>query len=122
MIHAVLRYGLSPEERLRKGKEIRAVCDRGRKIVAGCFVLLYRENGETFDRLGTIASRKIGNHPERNRAKRLLREVFRRNKPRLESGYDLVIIARYKIKGATYHSLNAEFLSCLNKAELIRSE
>jgi ribonuclease P protein component len=44
-------------------------------------------------RLGVTASRKVGNAVERNRARRRVREWFRRHEP-LPSGVDLVVILR----------------------------
>jgi ribonuclease P protein component len=44
-------------------------------------------------RLGIIASKKIGNAVARNRAKRRIREVFRKLKHRMEPALDIVIIS-----------------------------
>lgn len=44
-------------------------------------------------RLGIVASKKVGNAVARNRAKRLLRELFRRNKTAFPAGFDFVIVA-----------------------------
>ena len=44
-------------------------------------------------RLGVVASKKVGGAVERNRAKRLLREAFRRKKALFGPGVDVVIVA-----------------------------
>ena len=45
-------------------------------------------------RLGIIVGRKFGIAVKRNRVKRIIREVFRLNKHRLEKGHDIVVVPR----------------------------
>lgn len=45
-------------------------------------------------RLGVVASRKVGPAVARNRAKRLVREAFRRNPSVFPEGLDVVIVVR----------------------------
>ncbi len=45
-------------------------------------------------RLGLTVSRKVGNSPQRNRVKRLLREWYRHQWRDFDRPWDLVIIAR----------------------------
>jgi len=45
-------------------------------------------------RLGITVTRKVGNAVLRNRIKRLVRDVFRRNHRRLVRGHDLVWVAK----------------------------
>lgn len=76
--------------------------------------LLGQPNGGTADRLGIIASRRLGGAVVRNRAKRRLREVFRRqqlNGAPDDGGraLDLVVIARDALLTATFQTLETEF-------------
>ena len=64
-------------------------------------------------RLGIAATRKMGAAVERNRAKRLVREVFRHHKP--AGAIDVVVVPRRELLDAPYEKLEAEFVSLLSR-------
>jgi len=72
--------------------------------------LLGRPNELGRDRLGIIASRKLGGAVVRNRAKRRIREVFRRAAAApAPEGFDLVVIPRRDLVDAPFAALTADF-------------
>ena len=70
-------------------------------------------------RLGIAATRKMGAAVERNRAKRLVRELFRHNKPAVS--VDVVVVPRREILEAPYDRLEAEFLSLLSRRPPVKT-
>ena len=62
-------------------------------------------------RLGIAATRKLGGAVERNRAKRLIREVFRRNK--IAQGFDVVVIPKRDLLDASLSDLEADYRTLL---------
>lgn len=64
-------------------------------------------------RLGIAATRKMGAAVERNRAKRLVREVFRHHKP--AGAVDVVVVPRREMLDASYERLESEFTYLLAK-------
>lgn len=64
-------------------------------------------NNRPIGRLGIAATKKLGGAVQRNRAKRLIREIFRRNK--IAPGFDVVVIPKRELLGATLTVLEAEY-------------
>jgi ribonuclease P protein component len=62
-------------------------------------------------RLGIAATKKLGGSVERNRAKRLIREVFRRNK--IKNGFDVVVIPKREFLDASLSTLEDDYRKLL---------
>jgi ribonuclease P protein component len=67
-------------------------------------------------RIGITATKKFGNSVERNRARRLVREVFRKNKWLAQGGVDIVINVKRQLLEAGYRDLESDFKSFLERA------
>jgi len=80
------------------------------------FWLQLRKSKRPFSRFGVIATKRLGNAVKRNRAKRLLRELFRVHHRSLAGPCDLVIIARSSLLHAQFSDLETSFIIALNKA------
>ena len=100
---------LRPYERLTSGPEYRRVLRQGARSDGPLFLLVATPNQSGFDRLGLVASRKVGSAVQRNRAKRLLREVFRRNKRDVRVGLDLVLIGKPGIARGSVGDVEREY-------------
>jgi len=59
-------------------------------------------------RVGITVTRKIGNAVERNRVKRVVREVFRRHRAWFPQGVDVVFIAKRGAPAVDYETLREE--------------
>lgn len=94
----LLNFGLPKEFRLRKPAEFRKVYDQGRRFDGRLMTVFLLPSETGFQRVGITASKKgIGKAFQRNRAKRLLREVFRLSRAELDelnAKYDWVLNAR----------------------------
>ena len=105
-----MNEGFPPERRIRKGGEFAAVLKRGRRRSCPYFSLhILSTPSRSRARLGIIASRRVGGAVVRNRAKRLLREAFRRHGSQLPVGVDLVAVARSSIAKARLEDIERAF-------------
>ena len=64
-------------------------------------------------RLGIAATKKLGGAVQRNRAKRLIREVFRRNK--IAPGFDVVVVPKRELLDASLTALETEYRNILER-------
>jgi ribonuclease P protein component len=88
---------LRPAQKLRSPAVFRRVFRRGVRLDGPLFLMIALVNEGPRDRLGLVASRKLGGAVARNRAKRLLRESFRRHPRRLTPTLDLVLVPKREI-------------------------
>ena len=104
-----------PERRIRKGSEFAVVLRKGSKRRCPYFTLhILPTPSRGRARLGIIASRRMGGAVQRNRAKRLLREVFRRNGSQLPAGVDLVAVAKNSIAVARLKDVERAFRNAIH--------
>jgi len=105
---------LSPYERIGKKKDFVFIYKRGRRYRGKYFTLIYLSNDLSFSRVAVVASKKIGNAVKRNKIKRRMRTLFRRNKHLLGSPLDFVFISRKEMRAATWPDLQSDFLAAVN--------
>jgi ribonuclease P protein component len=109
------RERFSAAQRLRHTTEFDEVRRVGRRAEAGPFTLRLRLRTEGPRRLGIIASRKAGPAVSRNRAKRVLRELFRRNPEALPPSCDVVAVVRPNFGDFTFAEIRERYLHAVRQ-------
>jgi len=102
-------------ERLRKRSEFRQVYDQGRPYHFPLFTVFALQTAQDKSRLGITVTKRVGHSVARNRCKRLVREVFRRNKWQLPGGLDLVVNVKQPMVDAGYADVESDFLKFIQK-------
>lgn len=105
---------LPAAERIRRRPEFERVYNTGAKAHGRFMTVFVLPNGGATPRLGVAATRKIGSSVDRNRAKRLAREVFRRHK--MAVALDIVVIPRREMLDAPFATLEADYHAALQRS------
>lgn len=93
---------------------------QGRKWVGRNMVLWIREGDGAGLRLGVVTSKKVHLRANRrNRARRRMREAFRRIRPYLSGDFDVLLVGRRAILSAEWPDILREMLGLARRAGLI---
>ena len=76
-------------------------------------MVFYCANGGPRSRFGISVKKALGNAVVRNRIRRRIREILRRNFLEIPSGWDLVMHPRRTVAGANFAALQAELVGLL---------
>jgi ribonuclease P protein component len=106
-------------EHVRKRADFELIYKMGFKRSGRLMTMFTRERETGPARLGIAATRKMGAAVERNRAKRLVRELFRRHKP--VAPVDVVVVPRREILDAPYDRIEREFRSLLSRRASVKA-
>ena len=106
-------------EVLRKQEDFTRLYKNGKSSGSKYLVLLTRKNGLSTNRKAFLASKKVGNSVCRNRARRLMKEAFRKTEAELPVGYDFLLIARHDILNCKCQQVEESLRAVCKKNGLI---
>ena len=87
-----MRKTLTKSERLSRQSDLKTIFATGRRYNTAGAKIVYLENNLSFSRFAVTIVRKFGNSVERNRVKRIFRELYRLNKENITIGIDIIIV------------------------------
>jgi len=102
-----------PNERIRRRADFQQAYENGTRVHGRFSTLFILPNKLDVGRLGIAATKKFGGAVQRNRAKRLIREVFRHNK--VAPGFDVVVVPKRELLHTTLTVLEADYRSTLER-------
>ena len=111
--------GLARPERVRRRPEFERAYENGIRLHGRFMTVFVMPNDGRTSRFGVAATRKLGPAVERNRAKRLAREVFRRHK--VAASLDIIVVPRREMLDAPFATLEADYLALLARSARERS-
>ncbi|MDP3013486.1 MAG: ribonuclease P protein component [Candidatus Subteraquimicrobiales bacterium] len=107
--------------RLSSSKEFDRIYKKGSSVANELLVLrFFKRKDDQQSKLGIITTRRIGAAILRNRARRLIREAYRKHADEVNDGYDLAIVPRRTIIGKKLCEVEEALLRLLGRAGLIK--
>ena len=116
------RLRLGRASRLAQSRDFARVRQQGERLAQGCLIANWNKLPDgASPRLGVVTGKRIGGAVERSRARRLLRETFRRHQHEFAKPVELVLVARNSIAGKKFAEVEKDFLTALNRAGLLKN-
>jgi len=106
--------------RLKKSTDFMRVRRFGKSYAHPLIVLIKHTNDSNTLRIGVAAGRSMGNAIQRNFSKRRLREVIRPTIPAIQTGWDIILLARKPLLKTTMDDLNLSLYNILKRSELLK--
>jgi ribonuclease P protein component len=108
--------------RLTGSTNFKRVRRNGKSYAHPLVILIACPNALEDSRFGFTAGKALGNAVRRNRAKRLLREVLRRNLTNIKGGWDAILIARPMLIEVDWSEIQLAVRSVLKRAGMFKEE
>lgn len=116
------RLFFRPRQRILRAEEFDALKESGQRVSSHIAIMNWRPSTERdYSRLGMVISKKqIGKKSVlRHRARRLLRESFRRLQNKISKPVDIVLVARKEINDCRQGEVERELMRMLRRAGVV---
>jgi ribonuclease P protein component len=107
--------------RLTESSRFAELRHKGKSYAHPLVVLVLLPNEKDVTRFGFTAGKRLGNAVQRNRAKRRLREAVRRRLPEVIAGIDVMLIARERIRIASFDEVQEAVDVLMRRAGMLGS-
>jgi len=106
--------------RLRTSQDIKRVRQSGKAFSNSLVVLVVHQNQSVKTRIAVIVTKSVGGAVERNRCRRVLRVAASEITPKIEPGYNLVLIGRKPLKNAVFDEVHSAVAKVFNEAKILK--
>ena len=95
---------------IKKNSDFQAIYRTAKSYANRQLVMYVRKTENTQSRIGISVSKKVGNSVVRHHLVRLVRESFRLHKDEIETGLDIVVVARQMAKESDFKKIESAYL------------
>lgn len=114
---------LSRINRLSRRKDFENIFNCGQTYQSSCLTVRLKINTYSFSRFGLVVSSAVAKKATvRNRLRRQLSEIVRRNLGDLKSGVDVVLISKPALAKKPFKEIEKEAAVLFKKAELLLNQ
>lgn len=111
------KEGIKRVERIKKKAEFEEIFRSAKRVNKKNLRIYYALNGSNISRFAVVTGRKLGKAVLRNRLKRIIREIYRRNKRHFGNGIDWIFIPKGKWEIISYSYIERILLDVINGIE-----
>ena len=97
-------------ESLKKNRDFQLVYKKGTSFANRYLVMYVMKNQLDRNRIGISVSKKVGNSVVRHHIARLMREIFRLNNEKIETGLNIIVVARTAAAASDYKHLEGAYM------------
>ncbi len=109
--------------RLKKKGDFQKAYHQGKSLTNSYLVMYsFRRPDNKESRIGFSVSKKLGKAFLRNKIKRRLREAAKLHLHELKTPFDIIFIARPKIKGISFKDVEKNMVALLERAHLLKKD
>jgi len=94
---------------LKSKKEFEEIFEKGSRKSSGNLTIYCYESKEPGQKFGFLVDKKVKKSVSRNKLKRWLREIVRKNKEKFSSGQKMIFFSKKEALDKTYWDLHADF-------------
>ncbi len=98
---------MKKENRIKKNHEIASIVNLRKKVATKNYVIYYKETNLDKTRIAISVSKKYGHAFERNKAKRITRNIFRKY-VNMYKNLDIVVVIKINNKFTSFQELEKE--------------
>ena len=113
------RESFPKRERILRPEEYINVFRNGTKTVGPAFICYVDRQPGNGRKLGLAVSRQVGKAVTRNRIKRYIREMYRKNRRHIDEECRLVVVARPSAASMNYHACEQAIGQLLRKGGIL---
>ena len=95
---------------IKKNSDFQNIYRNGKSYANRLLVMYVMRNGEESNQLGISVSKKVGNSVVRHHIARLMREIFRLNNEKIETGLNIIVVARTAAATSDYKHLEGAYM------------
>ena len=112
-------FSLPRSSRIRQNRDYRRIYRQGKRFSNRAGLLYLVKSRRSDVRIGFVATKKIGHAFARNRAKRLMKEVYRLHRAELSPNYEAIMLAGSFLTTATYKEAEKAVMALWRKAGIL---
>ena len=110
---------------LKKNYEFQKTLKKGKWCSAKLINMYIEENKKDSNYIGVAVGKKVSKSSvKRNRIRRIIREAYRLNEPKIKRGFNIVIVWKTSclFELASFHDVEKDILYCFKKAEILLND